>query len=368
MTSGIMKILKIILVNCVIVLALMEVMLRIFWHNPYVPPQPNVYLHHPDTALEFHHIDELYEGAPDPVNFRTSHRGRIVAGDGKYPEDYEAGTYAIAVGGSTTESATVQEGKRWPDMLEIPTFNFGKSRLHSVHSYYNIKHLLEVEQLKPKYVFVMDGVNNLTCYLKRGRGALAVETYEDQVVNPVVDFIVKHIYTAAFLWRMPKQWNYLHFYRYEAEKSRNRPVLTDAEFDSYLRDNREAMTAELARVFAAIDELAVHQGAAVIILTQPHAYRDTYRSFSGYDLRAYPGVDGKRFTLEQARTLFDTFNELTMDAAHGQNMAAIDVAECLVQKGDGDLIYDGFHFTEKGSERVASCVNDGLRTIEINSK
>ena len=77
------------------------------------------------------------------------------------------GLYGLVLGGSTTESALVDEGKRWPDLLAIPSLNFGKSRLNSSHTLINLHVLLNKYKLKPDYIFIMDGINNLSNYFQR---------------------------------------------------------------------------------------------------------------------------------------------------------------------------------------------------------
>ena len=160
-----MKIIKIVTINVLVFLFLFELLLRFFWNNSYVPFDDKVYFHKPFVSYEFINISQLYD-YEKKIILRTGKYGNII--NKKKIGIQKNQTYALALGGSSVESALVPEGLRWPDLLSIPTFNFGKSRLNSSHTVENLKYIFKNYDLKPKYIFIMDGVNNLSNYIKMG--------------------------------------------------------------------------------------------------------------------------------------------------------------------------------------------------------
>ncbi|MBI2501045.1 MAG: hypothetical protein HYW02_06200, partial [Deltaproteobacteria bacterium] len=145
MRVGISKTLNILLFLFLMVGGI-EITLRILWANPYVLLFPDAYIHHPNLHRIFRHLDRVYEGAPDHVYFNTSSLGFI---ENRRTRELDRGDgtnfYGAAFGGSTTESATVQENSRWTDLLSFPVLNYGLSRMTSVNNYLAMKHVLQVQ-------------------------------------------------------------------------------------------------------------------------------------------------------------------------------------------------------------------------------
>ncbi len=354
------RIINIILINLLIIIGLSEIVLRLSWKNPYLTPEEQAYIHHPNTRLTFHRVSDLYEGAEDPIRFNTTSLGYILAPRTEDLKNSLDGTYDIAIGGSTTETALVQEGKRWPDLLDKPTLNYGRSRMNSVHSFFNIRYVLETQKLRPRHIFVLGGINDLSLYLKRGPGAFETEGFQDIVSSPWIDKIVKNFYLPAFLWRFSKQYNYLHFYLYEAAKSSGLPVISDQDFSEYLRQNGPVMNSVLADVYGKMAAEAEKHGASLIVLTQPHAFRGNYRPYHGNDLRVFPVIHGQRTNKAQAEELMDRFNDITLEVAKSLHLHTIDTAACFRQVDVSALLYDTVHFTEQGSLFLANCIRQRM--------
>jgi hypothetical protein len=361
-----MKVFKIIAINAVLLFFLGEIVLRIWWPNPYVLPEEKVYLHHPLQRIEFHNLDALYASAPDPVVFSTSDEGYIDSKAARaFRENGKKDRFAIALGGSTTESLVVRENKRWPDLLDIVTLNFGKSRMYSYNTYYSLRYLLVERAMKPTYVFVMDGINNMSRYIGYGAQAFDVHGYEYRLTGPVIDFVMENCYLAAFLWRLPKYSNMVHFYRYLVRRNMRNPPMNEESFHVWLADNREPMRKTMLTVFGELAALAREHGTKLIVLTQPHAYVDDYRVHGDLDLRVYPVIDGRRLSVAESRELMDEFNSITLEVARDLGLWNIDVASCLSRFDSSEMIYDAWHFTEAGSAQVARCINSDLRRLSL---
>ncbi|MBI2067959.1 MAG: hypothetical protein HYW02_06185 [Deltaproteobacteria bacterium] len=376
-----LKTIKIIVINMILIVGLSEGVLRLVWENPYRLPSRDVYLHQPNRHQKFPSMHEIYDTADEPIIFNTSRLGFIESTrtrniDLNNPVD----SYALAVGGSTTECSSIQENFRWPDLLDVVTLNFGKSRMHSIHSYYNIKHLLE-GGLRPKYIFVMDGVNNLSRYLRMGQELFKVEDFEYVMWNPYIDFIAQNFYLATFV-RGLFQPDILQSYRQEAERSKQNSAISETEFNKFLKNNEEPMFKAFLGVYNELNQVAKQYGAQIIILTQPHSYRLDYRPQRNYDFRTFPiietgenaavgkkenlvrdnFIDGRRTNIEQAGRLMDVVNRVTLRVAESLDVPYIDTASCFELQDVSELIYDEVHFSKKGSQYFSSCVN---RVLEV---
>jgi len=273
-----------------------------------VLPDENAYLHYPNLHLKFSNLDTLYKEAPDIVSFNTSDLGYIESSSTRnFDPRTNPQTYAISLGGSTTESAVIQEDRRWSDLLVIPTLNYGKSKVFSVQSYFNLTYILEVLRLRPQHLLIMHGINDIWTYIGDGAQEFEPKTYQYIVGNPWTDFVVKHLYLPTFLWRLSKEYNYYAFYRYEARRSLSFPPMSKSAFQHFLRIFEETLKPKL---------------------------HNLYRN-------------------------------LLFDIAHQQHFPLVDVANCFAHVNVGDLIYDSVHLTEKGSRYFADCVNGPLQS-EIN--
>lgn len=352
---------KRILLNGTFFLLFTEIALRLVWLNPYVPQADQVYLHQPGEHKVFHRLDALYVGAPDAVLLQTSQLGYIVNARTRNESAATQGRFAIAVGGSTTESATVQEGHRWPDLLEIPTLNYGKGRLYSYNTYLNLRHLLGQRRIAPALVFIMDGINNVSRYIARGPEAFDVATYRYTITSPVVDAVMTHSYLAALCWWAPKQRSMWTFYEGLARRNRRHAEMSQADFDAYLSAHLLSMRQALRMIYGKMDALLDAHGAVGVVLTQPDAYQAGYAPAYGTDLRVFPVVVDRRLTVAQSAQLMDHFNRLTTDVAQELGMTVIDTAACFRGRDTSALFYDACHFTPAGSRVFADCVNRALQ-------
>ena len=348
-----MKIYKIILINIIITLILTEIVLRIFWSNPYAPTNKNAYLHEPKKVIEFRNIDKLYPYDKNVI-FKTGIYGEIL-NKNKSPESYDS--YAIALGGSSVESALVPEGKRWPDLLNIPTFNFGKSRLNSSHTIENLKHILNNHELKHTKLFVMDGVNNLHAYLNFGKHELT--SVKPEKNEKLYRIILKYYFTPSYFFNLVKRSDYFLFSKLDVERRKMLSELTDNELNKYWRENQEEMFNILYNVYGKINVISKKNGVELIIISQPYSYNDKHKIVVS-DLRVTPIINEKNLTLKQSRMLLHNYNELTLKVAEKLSINFIDVAKCFESNDTSKLLYDAFHFTIEGSILFADCINNKL--------
>lgn len=353
---------RVVVWNVLSAVLVLEIAVRLFWQNPYVLPEEKAYVHHPNLHQKYYHIDELYADAPEPVLFNTSDFGFIENSKTRsWGGERSKGDFALALGGSTTESGTVTEDRRWADLLDVLTLNFGKSRMYSYNTYYNLLHLLGKKGLRPRWIFVMDGVNNLSHYLSIGPEAFDVSKDRYAFSKAKSLFVLQHVHLAAFLWKLPRQSNFVRFYEFLAARNKRNPVLEDADFEDWKERNRNPIRKTLTKILAEMKSASRPSETKMILLTQPHSYRSDYRPYRNRDLRVFPLIGGKRLSLDQSREAMALWNEATVEAGRELGIPTADVAACFDRADVSDLIYDAWHFTQKGSDYFAQCLKQELK-------
>ena len=346
-----MKILKILSINLIIIFLLTEILLRVVWQSPYVPSYEDAYFHEPNQEILFKNISKIY-GEKETVSFRTNRFGSIIGPKGF--EEIIKNDFGIALGGSTTECALVPENKRWPDLIGLPTLNFGKSRLDSSHTKENLKYLLKNYGLKPKKVFIMDGANNLSAFLSRGQDALQNKDTKQSLYS----LILKSSYSTALLWSYIKSYDYLTFYKTQVALNNKIPLIQDSELEEFWNLEKKAILRSQEEVFRALNDIG-GKDVSILILTQPHSFEEYYKPET-IDLRWTPVIKNKRLSILQSKWLVDLYNQTTIEAAKNIGLESIDISSCFQKEPIDGIFYDSWHFTERGSNLFANCLSSSL--------
>ena len=262
------------LFSAVILLAVIELLLVFFWNNPYrLSNSHPVYTRfHPSKLLAYAAIhDRLYSGE---YRVRIYVEPDMSISSGSVRND----TAAICIGGSTTESALVPEGQRWPDLLQLPAKNFGVSGSTSIDGYFNLKYLIESAGAKPQAVFLMFAVNDLRAFLSKGAEGFTIEGWNEPMGNALVeiDSIDDHVLFGLRI----RDSALLSFIRYEANNIRGREffnsyyaqrqaqaelsVLSDGEFRGLFDAFVDDFLPRRKRVYEEIDRVArTHETGAL---------------------------------------------------------------------------------------------------------
>ncbi len=265
----------------------------------------------------------------------------------------------VFMGGSTTECLYVAPENRFPYLsariletafgLNINGINAARSGNNSMHSLLLL--LGKVLPLHPDYVVLMHAVNDV--------GTLSSGTYWSamgskrivDVENASFDRSVR-ILTNALLpytsdlvtraWRPIKQ-----VFRGGAAKA--------AGSD---RAARKQMGTEFARVLRSFVRVARVWGIKPVLMTQVNVSpRTEGEQSSGFLARERLGNAGPSAT--DPATVHEYFNEIIREIARDENVLLIDLARAHAWHfGD---VYDGIHFTDEGSIKVARVIADALR-------
>ncbi|OGQ40731.1 MAG: hypothetical protein A3I69_02755 [Deltaproteobacteria bacterium RIFCSPLOWO2_02_FULL_40_36] len=347
---------SIFIINVFILWLLLEVLLRIVWKSPYTEPFPNTALYYPNLSTIFRNVDQVFDGGLKEVKFKTSHLSFILNEKNELPH----GNYALSLGGSTTECALLPEGKRWPDLINTPTLNYGKSRLDSIDSYFNLKYILDHFKLHPQFIFVLDGVNNLS-HLLSDRFIFEETSYQHQYGVWWQNAILRHFYVFTFVKKFFQNQNYVEFYKSQVENNLKHPPMFMDDLQKTWMEKRDLFHKKLLEINSKIKNLALSHHSQVILLTQPHSFFEDYVPSNKLDLRVTPIVDGKRLGILEAGWLMNEFNKLTIQVAKELNIIFLDTAECMAKQNSSNLFYDAVHLTETGAKVFAQCINEELR-------
>jgi lysophospholipase L1-like esterase len=351
-------------------LASAELLLGAFWTNPYLLSNNHgVYtrFHPPELLLYAAIRNRLYPG---------EHRVRIFVDSDMALSggSTNSSSDAISIGGSTTESALVPEGHRWPDLLDQPARNFGVSGNTSIDGYYDLKYLVETEGAKLERVFIMFAINDLRTFLSKGPGKFAIEGWNEPIenaaatidqVNERVLFGIR-IRDSALLSYLRYSTNnfvgrdFFSSYYQQRQAQAGLFTVTETEFDRLMKTFKSEFLPQRRRVYEQISELANRHNLRLVLLSQPHAYTLDYEPYQ-VDLRLLPRLDDKKMSIGQAAALMNSINAQTRELAGTLGHDFIDVATCFSQSGTNHLFYDSVHYTLRGSHELAGCVNRHLR-------
>lgn len=346
-------------------LAGLELGLAFWWDNPYTAVNPTTPEHtrfHPGGISAYFKVSHLYGDGQD---VRLAVTKKLFISNGE-----DSDKKSLALGGSTTECGLVPEGRRWPDLLQPPAYNYGVSGNTGVDGYYNLKFLTESRILKPERVFVMYAVNDLRAFLSKGVDKFKLEAWHEPPVNPLI--LLDQVNQKVIGNLRVRDSALLSFLRYSSANQRGRSfyahylmqrrqqdkleAIQPAEFEALLKRFREQFLPARQAVYLAWHKLAATHGLTLVFLTQPHAYRENITPYQE-DLRLYPVAGGKRLNLAQAAQLMAELNTQTREIAQLNGSRLIDTAACFEALPANGLFYDSVHYTLRGSQQFASCVN-----------
>jgi hypothetical protein len=354
------------LASAIISLVLIEFVLAAFWINPYLLSTKHAAYtrFHPPGLLAYAAIrDQLYPGH-HRVRIYVDRDMAIARGSEK------AEASPISIGGSTTETALVPEGQRWPDLLSPPSQNYGVSGNTLIDGYHNLKFLLEEVGQKPGYVYVMFGINDLRAFLTKGSNSFSIQEWHQPRDNILsnIDHVNEELLPgvrvrdSALLSFLRYQTNNFigreFFTSYSAQKKAQDALLflTDSEADDLFTNLRTRYLPKRSKVIEAYSMLAAKHDLPLYFIGQPHAYVEDYKPYRA-DLRLMPVIGNKKMTIAQAARFLSAINEHTRKASQGLGHSYIGVDRCFAANGIDGLFYDSVHYTLKGSQRFATCVN-----------
>ncbi len=274
------------------------------------------------------------------------------------PRDFAERLTIVAVGGSTTESFYLSDGKTWPALLgrhlkrSFPGLWINNAGL-SGHTTFGHLRLMEqhVIALRPKVALFLIGIND------RAKSEMTVF---DRSLTPrprgwlqaLKDVLVRNSEAAALLWNAHRTLKATRLgidgreMNYRALKPRDATPAQEAE--ALAHHPPDVLQAYARRVEALVDVSRRH-GVVPVLITHPALYGPAVDEPTGIDLGRIPAnpVNGR-----VAWRVLELYNRRTRQVARTKNVDLLDLAREM-PKSSG-LYYDFIHFSNAGAKAVAA--------------
>jgi lysophospholipase L1-like esterase len=349
-----MRWLKILAVQAVIAVVLLEVALRI--HDPI-----GARVRGGDIVLPVKHVYHFDNGAGvRKLERHTVHTKNSLGFRGpEPPRDFEGRLTILTIGGSTTESLFLSDGKTWTDELarrlgeRFPDVWANNAGIDG-HTTYGHLVLLQqvVVRLRPKVAVFLIGANDV---------ALDRPNTFDEGVQLTPSPVRRAITTAAAHSEVAS----LALNLARAARARQRGLghsevdLTTARTLVFEQDAVTRIAAEAASTLpgfrARLQEIVRvtrQQGIMPVFVTQPALFGDTVDPVTGVDLSTVQ-VNGRGNGHVEWR-LLEAVNDITRAVGREERVLVIDLAHELAK--DSRYFYDFLHFTNDGSAAVGAIV------------
>jgi lysophospholipase L1-like esterase len=322
----------------------------------------------------------------DPTHVARFHVNRFGIRGRAFGDD-RAEYRVLAVGGSTTECALLDDSTVWTHLLEtgldttadgrrVWVGNIGHGGTTTRDHVVQLKHLL-AQYPRIDVVVALVGVNDMASALRQGweyqlPGSVTERSAEETQLRHA--FVIEPgavglpWYKATGWWwlarRAKRAWR-----RYESVGStrrlepaqRSRSTI-GASLDSIPPLERPLL--EYRRNLNAMVDLPAAAGARVVFVTQPSAWRrqmtdaENGRLWFGWvgadwsSARAY-------YTTGALRGVMAAYNQTLLDVCRERGLACVDAAHLL--PNDTTIFIDDVHFTERGSRLLAEALVAALR-------
>lgn len=374
-------------------LFLLEILLRI-----YMPFQIRVLGTHIDLPVnsEFkisfeptHKLDQVVHIKRNSLGFRGE----------EPPADFDFKSTFVVVGGSTTESIAISEGKTWIDHLDKylkNTFNDTWINNAGIDGHSSFGHLAllkgHVAQIRPKYALFLIGANDLNLLEARkndfleqinsNNNSFILEIFKKTKIWLLIDFLHRNYYSSQMNLssREIVDFNQLTF----LEEDKNKNIISGQEsypdyegLSELFKISNQLENQEYINLFESLElylsaygsrlneliDVCIAAGIQPIFITQPSLYGRSIDPTTGVDLGkmlifSSNGEWGEGLTGAQKWYLLDKYNDVTRQVGRDRNVLVIDLARKMPK--DSLYYYDFIHFSNQGSEKVAEIVFEDL--------
>jgi len=346
------------IVGCILAVAILHILLRLYRPLQFRVRGDNLelplnqkYVFNNDNVkgidkLIFHTKNSLgFRGDPPPENFK----------------DYLS---IVTIGGSTTESVMISDGKTWPDILSTKLKeNFNKLWLNNAgfdgHSTYGHIILLNnyIVNLKPKIILFLVGANdqNLTKenpfdkkFIQRHDMSLEFRIKSMIFSNEVFNYAYNlyRVYRSKQMGIAHETLNFSNF----SDK-----IETSAQNAENLKaSHKDYLNAYQSRLLSLI-EICNSNSIEPVLITQPMVYGEATDPETGVNLGKVNvgGLDGKT-TWE----IVELYNDAVRTVDRDRRVMLIDLARMMPK--NSKYYYDTYHYSNEGSQKVAELIYSQL--------
>jgi len=289
------------------------------------------------------------------------------------PDDLSKITSVITVGGSTTESFYLSDGKTWTDLLgKALSVEFDDCWINNAgldgHSTFGHQILLanHIVKLKPKAVIFLVGINDI-----ERSDLLGIPPYDMRIAgsqySDFKDWLKKNSEVINLVRNLnrvlrarkrgigdyKKDWDLEKFEETGIEKGK---AILKSEHEQYLSQYKE-------RVRALVRMCRQH-GIAPIIFTQPLLWGSGKDPVTGINLENREVREG--ISSKMSWEILELYNEEVREVCEEDAVFCVDLAALLPK--NSEYYYDECHFTNQGAAKVAEVtfrqVADYLKSLE----
>ena len=280
------------------------------------------------------------------------------------PKDFKDHLTIVAVGGSTTECAYIDEGKTWPDLLSRQLhLSFDKIWINNAgfngHSTYGHLKLMKdyIIKLKPDCCLFLVGCNDVD--------RPDISSFDSTINNDQQTFIVRlarHSRLVNVLLNFYRQHeavqrqlvtnNNIHF----SLKGKEKRILGDSTISEKANEQSALIKQYGVRVQQLID-LCRQSNIEPVFVTQPCLLGDTTDDVTGVDLSTFPMNNGNG---KLTWALLQLYNDETKAVCAANKVLVIDLGTQLPKSSR--YFYDVYHYNNEGCRKVSSLIYEGLAT------
>jgi lysophospholipase L1-like esterase len=353
-----MRWLRILAIQAAIVVALLEIALRVYQPLPFRLRGDDIVL---PVGLRYQ-FDNGGDPKLDPVTVHTRNAMGFRGPD--WPRDFASRLTIVAVGGSTTECFPISDGKTWPDIMarelaavrpDVWVNNAG------LDGHSTVGHLAllrsAIVPLKPKVMLILAGLNDVGLDALRPQDEVAgVYPY----FRPFWQGLTRYseiANTVLNLERARRARGIAYVHEPMNVTTHPRLTMTAAEIDAAVARLTAHVDRFEPRLMAIIGE-AKAAGIEPILITQPSMAGEAIDPTTGTDLGTLVEHDGYNGHVEW-RAL-ERYNDVTRRVAGRERVFLIDLARLLPK--DSRYFYDLYHFGNAGAEAVGTIVAARLRS------
>lgn len=298
------------------------------------------------------------------LDTRIEHRKNALGFRGEaYPQDFAARLTIIAVGGSTTESFYISDGKTWPDLLaqslkpRFPALWLNNAGLDGHSTWGHIVLIREyIADLRPDVVLLLVGVNDLFAegpnqYDRAAAGGWLnlLADYSETVSTAVNLYRARQTAKMTALGTIPKPNDLRQFPQL--------PIAAE-DIQALLSEAQPGLAAFRRRLIDILDMLQ-DAGPIPVLITQPSLLGPVTDPNGDVDLgNIEVNLWGRKLNGQAVWSLLEAYNDVTRSVARERNAGLIDLA-VEMPKSRG-YYYDFFHFNNEGSAVVADIVGRAL--------
>lgn len=289
----------------------------------------------------------------------------------------------LTIGGSTTESNSVNLEDSWPYLLEghinrdsrrpeAVVVNVGKSGLNSGHHVLHMKHL--IQQFKNvDLVLMLVGINDFNRRLMLGEKYFATKndkTLMKRAFSVYPRYYNNIWYEKTELWIRLRQMKSI-WKRSELRGSKDYSEMIQQFRIDYASIEKSDLLPDLSRALQDYTDNLVHiakiakqHDVRLVWITQPTLWgEELVDDMEVYGATHFRTSEGHAYSITSLEKGVNKFNDVLLDVGAKEEIEVIDLAAVLPK--DTTVFYDFCHYNRNGMKEVAKILYDSLSHLTI---